>query len=345
MNNKLKIGLLGCGGIAQIAHLPALRKAENVQFTAICDVAEDLVNRMASRYEVDDVYTDHHEFLEKANIDAVLLPVGHAFHAPLSIDCMKAGKHVLCEKPMAVNVSECEEIVQVSEETGMKFQLACMKRYDPGAQFAQRFVANEMGERLAVNSWYCDSVFHGQYVKTFNLPLIGSDTQKRAGGTGDRELDIILGHGVHAVDFIRYFAGDIVAVTTKKAEKAHDVALISLLEFADGACGTFQLVSVVKMDWYEGITIHGQNGSVDVRVKFPYFKRPADVKVFDAKLGEYRSPVGADSDPYERQLEAFASAVLKDQDVVPSAIDGLADQKVLAAIHTSMQTGKRVEIS
>ena len=137
---------------------------------------------------------------------------------------------------------------------------------------------------------------------------------------------------------------DIVAVTTKKADKSQGVALISLFEFADGACGTLQLVCAVKMDWYEGITIHGQNGSVDVRVKFPYFKRPADVKVFDARTGEYRSPVGADSDPYERQLEAFALAILEDRDVMPSAFDGLADQKVLTAIHESMQTGERIEI-
>jgi len=344
MNKKLKIGLLGCGGIAQIAHLPALRKAENVEFTAICDVAEELVNRMAKRYEVDDVYTDHHEFLQKADIDAVLLPVSHAFHAPLSIDCMKAGKHVLCEKPMAMNVEECEQMVHVSEDTGMKFQLACMKRYDPGVQFAQDFVVNEMGERLSINAWYCDSVFHGQYVKTFNLPIVGSSEQKRGGGSGDRDLDIILGHGVHAVDLVRFFAGDISAVTTKKADKSQGLALINLFEFADGACGTLQLVCVVKMDWDEGIKIHGQNGSVDVRVKFPYFKRPADVKVFDAKTGEYRSPVGPDSDPYERQLEAFANSILEDKDVMPSALDGLADQKVLMAIYESLQTGKRVDI-
>ena len=72
MSRKLKMGLLGCGPIAQIAHLAALRKAENVEFTAICDVAEDLLNAMADRYSVADRYTDHNTFLEKADIDAVL---------------------------------------------------------------------------------------------------------------------------------------------------------------------------------------------------------------------------------------------------------------------------------
>ena len=149
MNKKLKVGLLGCGGIAQIAHLPALRKADNVEFTAICDAAEDLGRLMAKRYDVESVFTDHQEFLEKADMDAVLLPVAHAFHAPLSIACMRAGKHVLVEKPMALTVEECEQMAQVSDETGKQLQIACMKRYDPGLQFAQKFVAEEMGERLA----------------------------------------------------------------------------------------------------------------------------------------------------------------------------------------------------
>ena len=146
MSGKLKIGLLGCGGIAQIAHLPALRKAANVEFTAICDVAEDLLNAMADRYAVAHRYTDHHEFLEKADMDAVLLPVADGFHASLSIDCMRAGKHVLVEKPMAETVEQCEQMLQVSEETGRKLQIACMKRYDPGLQFAQKFVAEEIVE-------------------------------------------------------------------------------------------------------------------------------------------------------------------------------------------------------
>jgi len=346
MNEKLKVGLLGCGPIAQIAHLPALVKAENVAFTAICDVAEDLMRLMAQRYEVSDVYIHHREFLEKADIDAVLLPVAHAFHAPLSIECMRAGKHVLVEKPMALTVEECEQMLAVSEETGMQLQIGCMKRFDPGLQFAQEFVESEMGERLSVSGWYCDTVFHGHYVRTLGLPLRSSGAQRRPeqGGTGDFHLDAILGHGVHAIDAIRFFGGDIIAVTTKVAQKSQGINSTSILEFADGACGSFQLICSVKMDWFEGITVHGENGSVVAQIGFPYFRTPSDVKVFDAKRGEYRTPAAPDSDPYERQLEAFAAAILDARDVSPSAKDGLADQKVLMAIHESAQTGKRVVI-
>ncbi|MBM3237506.1 Gfo/Idh/MocA family oxidoreductase [Candidatus Poribacteria bacterium] len=346
MNGKLKVGLLGCGGIAQIAHLPALRKAENVEFTAICDVAEDLLNLMAKRYEVDTVYTDHRKFLEHADMDAVLLPVAHAFHAPLSIECMRAGKHVLVEKPMAMTVEECEQMVQASEETGKQLQIGCMKRYDPGLQFAQKFVAEEMGEKLAVNGWYCDTVFHMQYVRALALPLRGSSSQRRPehGGAGDRHLDMVLGHGVHAIDTIRFFGGDIVAVITKVVEKRQGINSTSIFEFADGACGSFQLICTVKMDWFEGITVHGENGSIMAQIGFPYYRRASDVKLFDAKRGEYRTPAIPDADPYERQLEAFAAAILEGREVSPNAKDGLADQKVMMAVHESAKTGRRMEI-
>ena len=171
MSGKLKIGLLCCGGIAQIAHLPALRKAENIEFTSVCDVAEDLLNAMADRYAIANRYKDYHTFLEKADIDAVLLPVADGFHALLSIECMKAGKHVLVEKPMAQTVEQCQQMLQVSDETGCQLQIGCMKRFDPALQFAQKFVAEEMGERLSVSGWYCDSVFHMNYVRSLALPL------------------------------------------------------------------------------------------------------------------------------------------------------------------------------
>jgi len=155
---------------------------------------------------------------------------------------------------------------------------------------------------------------------------------------------MVLGHGVHSIDTIRWFGGDIAAVTTKAARKEQGIASTTLIEFADGAGGTFQLVCTVKMDWFEGLHLHGQNGSVVARIHFPYFLRAADVQVYDAGVQEYRTPATPDSDPYERQLEAFAQSILGGQSVTPNAEDGLADQKVLMAIHESQETGQRVEI-
>ncbi|MEW6354888.1 MAG: Gfo/Idh/MocA family oxidoreductase [Planctomycetota bacterium] len=343
MAEELKMGVLGVGGIAQIAHLPALRKAANVRLTAICDAAQDLLEKIGRQYDVKSRYTDHRKFLDEADIDAVLIPVAHAYHAPLSIDAMRAGKHVLVEKPMAVTLEECRRMVQVSKETGRQLQVACMKRYDPGLQFAQRFVREEMGERLSVSGWYCDSVYHMQYVTSLSGPREASTMQRRpTDRIEDLHLNMVLGHGVHLVDTLRFFGGDIVAVTTEKTQKDHDIVSVSLLEFADGARGTAQLMVRVRMDWCEGLMVHGVGGSVMARIPFPYRYVGSDVSVFDAKRQEYRTPPTPDADPYERQLEGFAAAILEGRQVAPNAEDGLADQRVILGMHESQKLGRRV---
>jgi predicted dehydrogenase len=343
MADELKMGILGVGGIAQIAHLPALRKAKGVRLTAICDAAQDLLEKMGRKYGVEALYTDHRKFLEEADIDAVLIPVAHAFHAPLSIDAMRAGKHVLVEKPMAVNLEECQQMVHVSKETGKQLQVACMKRYDPGLQFARKFVAEEMGERLCVSGWYCDSVYHMSYVTSLAGPREASTMQRRpTERIDDAHLNLVLGHGVHLIDTLQFFGGRIVAVTTEVTQKDRDIVSVSLLEYADGARGTAQLMARVRMDWCEGLMIHGVGGSVLARIPFPYRYVGSDVRVFDAKREEYRTPPTPDADPYERQLEAFASAILEGREVSPNAEEGLADQRVILGMHESHKLGKRV---
>ena len=345
MGRKLKIGLLGCGGIAQIAHLPALKKAENVELVAVCDVARELAEIAARMYDVPQAYDDYGEMLEKSDVEAVLIATHHAFHMENSVEAMRSGRHVLCEKPLAMTVEECEEILRISRETGKQVQLGCMKRYDPGLQFAQKFVSQEMGERLSVSGWYCDTVFHTRYVRSLSLGLVGSPRQKRpAADVQDPHLNMLLVHGVHLVDTLRFFGGEIVGVTSEVVRKGEDIVSTSILEFEDGAKGTMQLICTVRMDWFEGLFVHGQGGSVVARIFFPYCRRGSDVKVFDARRGEYRTPATPDSDPYQRQLEAFADAVLDGRKVSPDAYDGLMDQKVLMAIYESAKTGTKVKV-
>jgi len=344
--DRLKLGLLGCGGIAQIAHLEAIRKAENVEFVALCDAAEDLCREIGAKHGVPDLYFDHETFLSQAKMDAVLIPVAHHFHAPLTIAALEAGKHVLVEKPLAVTVEECEQIVATVERTGKQVQMACMKRYDPGLQFASKFVREEMAGLIAVVGWYCDSQFHGQYVSSLRGPRSSSQGQKRPGeGIEDKHLNNLLGHGVHLLDTIRFLANDeITAVTTTHSFQDGDLVSMSLLEFEHGARGSFQLTVKLDMDWFEGYHVHGQGGSVIAQTFFPYTNRGSDVRAFDAKQNEYRSPAMPDTDPYERQLEAFADSLLNDRPVSPSAVDGLIDQKILYAMHRSAQDGGRQEI-
>jgi predicted dehydrogenase len=342
---KLRLGILGAGAIAQIAHLPAAKKAANVELTALCDVASDLGEAMAQKYDVPCFYTDVDDFLQSDVVDAVLIAVADQFHADLTVKALESGKHVLVEKPLASTVEECRKVVEAAERTGRKVQMGCMKRYDPGLQFAKKFVDEKLGAAFSSHFWYCDSVFHMEYVHTYAGNLAYSKLSKRPlKRYEDQDLSLILGHGVHLIDTIRWLKGDISAVNAKASRSGSNVSFQALLEYDDGTTGTMQLTCVAKMDWFEGFHIHGENGSLVAQVFFPYMKRAAEVVAYDSELREYRTPVAGDTDPYERALEAFADAVLNDKPVMPDCVDGLLDEIVLFAVYESIKKGRRVEV-
>src|SRR5258707_9271663 len=99
----LRVGILGCGPIAQFAHFESAAKARNAELFAICDVAEDLVQRMGDTWQPSKRYLDYDKMLEDSEVEAVIIATSDAFHVPASIKALEAGKHVLCEKPLAVS--------------------------------------------------------------------------------------------------------------------------------------------------------------------------------------------------------------------------------------------------
>src|SRR5437588_3645760 len=154
----LRIGVLGCGPIAQIAHFDACRKARNAELYAICDVAEDLLQKMGAIHSPRVTYCSFEEMLADAKVEAIIIGVADQFHVPLCLKAIAAGKHVLVEKPLGVTIEECEQLRCAVRESKRVLQVGNNRRFDPGIAFARRFVQAEMGEMLSVEAWYCDSI-------------------------------------------------------------------------------------------------------------------------------------------------------------------------------------------
>src|SRR5215218_2998383 len=104
----LRVGVLGAGPIAQAAHFEACRKAKNAELYAICEVAEDLLERMSAIQAPRKAYADYDAMLADPSVDAVIVAIADQFHVPMALEALEAGKHVLVEKPMGVTVAECE---------------------------------------------------------------------------------------------------------------------------------------------------------------------------------------------------------------------------------------------
>jgi predicted dehydrogenase len=348
MTTELNIGVLGCGQIAQAAHFESCNKAANARLYAICDVADDLRDRMAVMHAPDKTFADYDAMLADPHLDAVIIATSDAFHVPASIRALEAGKHVLCEKPIATGLPETERLADAVRASGKTLQIGHMKRYDIGLQEAHRFVREEMGEMVALKAWYCDSTHRYPMTDAVQPLIVASANARKPAGNPKADLEryYMLAHGSHLVDTARYFAGDIVSVNARLSDKRGMYCWFVDVEFANGTLGHLDLTVAVRMDWHEGFSIYGQGGSINARTYNPWYYRSSDVEIFrEADATTYR-PLGADGHFYRRQVEGFAQSILDGSPMTGADIhDGVASVRAMLAIAQSVRTGGPVRLA
>jgi predicted dehydrogenase len=335
--------------ISQAAHFESCQKARNARLYAICDAADDLRNRMAQIWEPEVAYSKYEEMLADPKVEAVIIGIADQFHVSAAARAIEAGKHVLVEKPLGVSVEECVHLLKMKQAApNLIFRVGSMKRFDPGIAFARRFIDQEMGARLALKAWYCDST--SRYTETGNLqPLIVRSAQaKRPEGDpkANRESYNLLGHGSHLVDTARFLGGEIIRVNARLVQKYGSYCWFVATDFADGSLGHLDLTLVVRMGWHEGFQIYGEFGSVIGKLFNPWYLRSAEVECFSLRDGEYKRVLGEDAHFYRLQVESFADAV-RGRDNFPAAgiEDGLAAIQTLRAIQLSVQNGEPVTVA
>lgn len=137
MNEIVRLGIIGCGSIANQKHMPALQKIKNARMVAFCDVIRERAEKAAKEFgdQGVKVYTDYRELLEDKTIDAVHVCTPNKAHSFISIAAMEAGKHVLCEKPIARNVEEAKAMIEAAQRTGKILTIGYQNRFRPDIQY------------------------------------------------------------------------------------------------------------------------------------------------------------------------------------------------------------------
>lgn len=344
----LRIGVLGCGPIAQAAHFDACRKARNAELYAICDVAGDLRARMTAIHEPRVSFGDYDDMLADPQVEAVIIAVADQFHAPLSLKALAAGKHVLVEKPMGVTVEECENLHRRVRETGLTLQVGLNRRFDPGVVFARRFIREEMGQLMALKAWYCDSIH--RYTMTDDLqpiPIASVHAARPAGNPkAEKRRYFMLTHGSHLVDLARFLGGELVSVQARLVERFGAYCWFAGVEFADGSAGHLDLTVTVRGDFEEGFRIYGEYGSVNGRLYLPWYHKAGQVECFSIKDDVFRRPLGQDAYTYKCQIEGFADTILHSQPMLGATVeDGLAGMRAMGAMARSVETGQAVQLA
>jgi predicted dehydrogenase len=337
---QLRIGILGCGPIAQFAHMDACRKAKNADLYAICDLADDLRERMQAIHQPEIAYADYDAMLADPSVDAVIIAIADQFHVPAALNAIAAGKHVLVEKPLGTAVEPCRELRDSAAAAGLVVQVGNNRRFDPGIAFARDFVAGEMGQRIALKSWYYDSVY--RYTMTDNLQPIPITSAKARRPEGDPKSDrrryYLLTHGSHLVDTARYLGGPILGVRARLLERFGAYCWFISVDFADGSLGHLDLQIPVRGDFQEGFQVQGEHGSVTGRVHLPWFHKSSDVECFSTRDRQFHRILGEDAFTYKLQIEAFAATILDGAPQKGASLDdGLAAVQAMVAIARSVE--------
>jgi predicted dehydrogenase len=335
-SRRLRVGVLGCGPIAQFAHLEACVKARNADLYAICDGAPDLLERMAATYQPTRTFGDYDAMLADPDLEAVIIATSDAFHVPAAIQALEAGKHVLCEKPIGVTVEETEALRNIVVRTGLTLQAA------------KAFITDGIGQLLALKAWYCDSTH--RYTMTDAVQPLPATSKFARRPPGNPKSDLrryyMLAHGSHLVDTARFLCGEITEVQARLSERFGAYCWFVDTGFANGTLGHLDLTIAVRMDWHEGFQLYGEFGSVLAKTYNPWYYRSSEVDIFSEREATYHRPLGADGHFFRRQLEGFADTVLTGAPMLGADIDdGLASVRTMAAIAESVRTGQAVQVA
>ncbi|PPA70446.1 Gfo/Idh/MocA family protein [Jeotgalibacillus proteolyticus] len=189
MSRKIKIAIIGCGGIAKGKHMPSLSKINHVELVAFCDVILERAEKAAADYGVQDakVYQNYRELLQDETIEVVHVLTPNESHAEITVAALDSGKHVMCEKPMAKSAEEAAQMVEAAKRSGKKLTIGYNNRFRPDSQHLKKICENgDLGEVYFAKA----HAIRRRAVPTWGVFL---DEEKQGGGP---LIDI----GTHALD-------------------------------------------------------------------------------------------------------------------------------------------------
>ena len=330
MPQKVRWGVLGVAGIATKKVIPGMKKGERTQIAAIASRNLDRAREAAGTLGIPKAYGSYEELLADPAIDAIYNPLPNHLHVPWSIRAAEAGKHVLCEKPIALTAKEGEQLIHARDAARVKIGEAFMVYTHPQWLRARELVRQgEIGELRAVTSTF--SYFNANPDNIRNIPEFG----------GGGVMDI----GCYPITLSRFFferePARVVAMIERDPKLGTDRLSSALLDFDPGRCVftcSTQLVPFQRMQ------IFGTRGRIEVEI--PYNvppDRPSRIFIDDgsqlagasARIEEFSA-----ADQYTLQGDAFSKAIQEDTEVPVPLENALSNMRVIEAVLRSGETGR-----
>jgi len=337
---QIKVGLIGCGNIGAGGHLPAYAHIPEAELVAVCDAVEELAHAAAERSGAT-AYTDYRRLLEREDVEMVDLCVPTYLHAQLAVEAMQAGKHVLCEKPMAHTLEAANAMIEAAQANGVKLMIGQVRRFDHRyASIKAQIDAGKVGR----------PVFIRRAERQF-LPFLPDAWQwdpRRGGG-------VILDIGVHATDLFRWLLGqdavEVYAVAKSVREAAReaesfDHAFITC-KFDGGGIG-FAEASWAYPQGFGG-TLYAQLDVVGTEGKIQYSDKDTNpMLIYTTEKGHelprYFRFMSTTEYAFEEEIRHFARCVLDDWEPAVGPQDARAALEMVLAAQRSAETGEPVHL-
>jgi len=344
---KLKVGIIGSGGIGQGVHLPGWQrlKGDGVEVVAVCDINKSVGQEAARKFDVPKVYTDYRQMLREQQLDIVDVCTPNAFHKGPTVAALQAGAHVIVEKPMAMTVAECKAMNAAAKSARRKLMVAQNARFETSSQAMRKFVdSGGLGEVYYARA---------SALRRRGIPGWGVFTNKALQGGGPM-IDI----GVHILDLTLWLMGFpepayVSGVTYTKIGTRKGV----------GGMGDWDPKTYTVEDLASGLVRMKNGASILIEASFA-LNVPQDefrTMVCGTKGGLCSSPLTFIEENYDNilnatpqflgqvqshaeELRCFVEAIRKD---LPSPVPGeqaLITQKILTGIYESAEKGREVRI-
>jgi predicted dehydrogenase len=336
MTEKIKWGIMGNANIARVCVIPAIQKSANSMVYALASRSPLDAQQVADENSIPHVFGNYDKLLKDPRIQVIYIALPNHLHHSWTLNALKAGKHVLCEKPLACNAAQAREMVDTARDSGLQLMEAFMYRFHPRSQRIKEMVADgSIGTPRLVRSAFC-------YAMAQNLLDSGDNARLKPEMGGGALLDV----GCYSVSVARWLFGceptRVQGQAIYHADGA-DIHFTGILRFADQGLATLEASFVSALQ--QTYTVVGSTGAVELpHDAFIPWEKDAVYVVRDqeAEVGSQHIVPGADE--YQLMVECFAEVVSGESALPYLPEDSVLNMKVIDALVLAAQTGRTIDL-
>jgi len=329
-----KIAVIGLGGISQVNHLPILKKMSHVDVVAVCDINKNRLFSVAHKFGVKSTYTDYKEMLQNSNFEAVIVATPTSSHKEIAIDCIKAKKNVLIEKPIARTYSETEEIVNAAKKDNVQIMVGMNMRYRPDIMLLKSIInAGDLGTPFYVKlGWLRKQSSEGKWF-----------TKKEdAGGGVILDLGIVLlDIALWLLDFpeIKTISTHNYCINTKYVEDS-SISFMRCQPDSIISLETSWSLSSEKDSFY--LNVHGSKGSASLN-PLRIIRRSEDQQI-DLTPFKSENPLALFKKSYTNELKHFVGSVRGLNPILSTGDEALSRMKIIENMYRSAKENSEIKI-